>query len=718
MKTKFYFLGILLIIVNQQVFSQWKYNNPYPSSEYILCIDFANSDLGIAIGNYTPIRTENGGDSWKEISLGDEFYSQPRYFLSVFFADEQNAWIVGDSGLIIHSSNGGLDWEIQNSNTNKTLFSVFFIDEMTGWAVGGDKTIINTTDGGNTWTTQSSGNDGYFKDICFADANNGWCCGTDGIIYATTNGGELWTPQQSGLTSTITNINFVDENTGWALDITDGNSNLIKTENGGNSWTQIYSFNSTLILDTYFINENEGYVTGIGSTFKTTDGGQSWVVVNENENTSLYSITGIDNTVWIGGIIGYGSSNNIGSYISRSTDNGVSWEDLSFSRLNPYTTGYNIFSADFIDDNTGWIFAIESETFNLAVFQTTDKGEHWELKTSDNSLYYFSDNDFVNSTDGWGCNGWIYHTDDAGKTWSIQYQPSPYPPELLAIDMIDNMTGWCVGENGIILKTVDGQTWNPIFGITSNDIYDISFISSDIGWITGENGMILKTVDGGEIWSQQVSNTSLKLKCITFYDEENGWITGDNKTVLHTTDGGQTWVQQEGDFNGEIEKIVSIDEERAWILTFSQNDLFSTLDGGNTWQKYYKTFGQMKDITFTSIENGWIVGTDGLILHTENCGGLVSVNNFNLNKSNRTFSNFPNPFKANTTILYSTTVPAIVNVTVYNSLGEKITTLLNEFQMPGNYSVEWDGTGLPAGTYYCIIENEINTSVVKMLLVE
>jgi photosystem II stability/assembly factor-like uncharacterized protein len=284
--------------------------------------------------------------------------------------------------------------------------------------------------------------------------------------------------------------------------------------------------------------------------------------------------------------------------------------------------------------------------------------------------------------------------------------------------MIDESTGWCVGDIGTILKTTDGNTWENNYTDFSDDLYDIFFINQQTGWITGENGLILKTVDGGENWLSQESNTTETLKNVVFCDEDTGWATG-SSIILHTTDGGETWLEQNTISSGNIIKIALADAQKAWLITYSPAKIYYTSDGGNTWTEYNGNFDTgYNDIYFTSENNGWIVGGGALILNTDNCGGIVGVNDFENNKSISTISNFPNPFKKNTTISYNVSIPAIVRVTVYNSLGEKITTLANNFQLPGNYSVVWDGTGLPAGIYYCKVDNEINTFMVKMLLVE
>jgi Secretion system C-terminal sorting domain/Cytochrome c554 and c-prime len=69
--------------------------------------------------------------------------------------------------------------------------------------------------------------------------------------------------------------------------------------------------------------------------------------------------------------------------------------------------------------------------------------------------------------------------------------------------------------------------------------------------------------------------------------------------------------------------------------------------------------------------------------------------------------NYPNPFNPQTTIRYTVgsvrTLHAVsqqVNLSIYNLLGQKVATLVDKMQTPGNYQVTFDATSLSSGIYF------------------
>ncbi len=80
--------------------------------------------------------------------------------------------------------------------------------------------------------------------------------------------------------------------------------------------------------------------------------------------------------------------------------------------------------------------------------------------------------------------------------------------------------------------------------------------------------------------------------------------------------------------------------------------------------------------------------------------------------------NYPNPFNPVTTIKFTLPVSGNANLSVYNSLGEKVETLVNQYFDAGYYQVEWKADKYSSGVYYYRIESGNYNSVKKMMLIK
>ena len=66
-------------------------------------------------------------------------------------------------------------------------------------------------------------------------------------------------------------------------------------------------------------------------------------------------------------------------------------------------------------------------------------------------------------------------------------------------------------------------------------------------------------------------------------------------------------------------------------------------------------------------------------------------------------SNYPNPFNPQTTITFNMPLIGTANVSIYDMLGQKVATLVDEVKSPGSYSVIWNAEGFASGTYFANI---------------
>lgn len=68
--------------------------------------------------------------------------------------------------------------------------------------------------------------------------------------------------------------------------------------------------------------------------------------------------------------------------------------------------------------------------------------------------------------------------------------------------------------------------------------------------------------------------------------------------------------------------------------------------------------------------------------------------------------NYPDPFNPTTRIAYSIPSPQQVSLKVYDAIGKLVTTLVNQYQAAGNYTVQFNATNLSSGNYIYTLETQ------------
>ena len=80
--------------------------------------------------------------------------------------------------------------------------------------------------------------------------------------------------------------------------------------------------------------------------------------------------------------------------------------------------------------------------------------------------------------------------------------------------------------------------------------------------------------------------------------------------------------------------------------------------------------------------------------------------------------NYPNPFNPSTTINYSIAKEGHVKLTIYNMLGGKVATLVNENKTVGSYSIQFNASKLASGIYLYKLESGNFTAEKKLILMK
>jgi photosystem II stability/assembly factor-like uncharacterized protein len=207
------------------------------TNRQLLDIAFANARRGVAVGDYgTLVRTDDGGTTWNKVPLPTDITLpheiaetvDPGDILlyDVSFVDPDHAWIAGEFGVILASTDGGQTWHGQTSGVEETLFGISFADQQRGWAVGLDATLLSTTDGGMSWRKQEietpKGFSPAIYDIGVLD-NYGWAVGNNGFLLSSKDAGTTWqrvkVPAQMG-SSWFRAVSLLPEGRGFIVGAT------------------------------------------------------------------------------------------------------------------------------------------------------------------------------------------------------------------------------------------------------------------------------------------------------------------------------------------------------------------------------------------------------------------------------------------------------------------------------------------------------------------
>ncbi|MDO5979403.1 YCF48-related protein [Flavivirga spongiicola] len=309
-----------------------------------------------------------------------------------------------------------------------------------------------------------------------------------------------------------------------------------------------------------FVTNNIGYIITSNELLETLDAGTTWL---KKQNISSGNDLSFHNTT--GYIVG---SNG---YVLKSTDSGVSWNQISTGFSGSFNT------VNIIDDNN-----IILSTSN-SIVKTNDGGTTWESLNIQNSGV--NKTSFTSSLIGHAvCNGGtILKTIDGGQNWYTTQSANTFPSDFFTVYFINENIGFATREHSNIYKTTDaGETWTEISG-TTDAIYDFHFLDENNGFITGDHGATFKTTDGGTTWTRiffqlgRIYNTSMY--GIYFQDANIGFATGARGRIIKTIDGGSTW-EQYSNYN-DFSQIQFLNSTTGYIQAW--NNFYKTNDNGNTW---------------------------------------------------------------------------------------------------------------------------------------
>jgi len=117
----------------------------------------------------------------------------------------------------------------------------------------------------------------------------------------------------------------------------------------------------------------------------------------------------------------------------------------------------------------------------------------------------------------------------------------------------------------------------------------------------------------------------------------------------------------------------------------------------------------------------YLVGDDIVCMECIEGGDAMSSNTttvFNQGDMKYNITNFPNPFNPATKIYYTIPLSGYVSIIVYNSLGQTVKELVNEFKNKGSHTADFNGSNLSSGIYFYKLRSGSFEVVRRMVLLK
>jgi photosystem II stability/assembly factor-like uncharacterized protein len=415
---------------------------------------------------------------------------------------------------------------------------------------------------------------------------------------------------------------------------------------------------SDLINDFQMVDSSLGFACGGHQIYKTSDGGLKWNSLtplpgNNNSNRILFISS---ETGWV-----YNQEKVI-----RTTNGGVSWEQFNFP---------GIIKLDMLDAETGWSIT------ESGLFYTSDGGYSWKEQPF-NYLKNFSDIKFSSSLNGFCASDGIYKTTDAGINWvNINSDPGYKNINTLSNDFLIINDKY----NHIKVSYDGGANWTLYPVYMRENILSLSFSQPETGppWIY----LMTYSFGGYNIYYNDSLMNSLFASFAGYSSGGNVYLKINMGPGLHNVS-----IDLERQCNGRWSFAGHIKGINDNISTFNYVD--SSLLNGK-----YKYRLKTKDIN--GVAHYYVNNEEYTVNYPED---------YSLGQ------NYPNPFNPDTRIDYTISRPGLVNLKIYNVLGQEIMTLVNEYKSNGSYSVNFHpGNRLTSGVYLYKLQTSGYISTKKLI---
>ena len=414
------------------------------------------------------------------------------------------------------------------------------------------------------------------------------------------------------------------------------------------------------------VDKNTAWVTGgsaVNVTYRTTNGGASWLSANTNKMTPFLCIWAVDEKTLFAGDDGESGV----THFYKTSDGGMNWSVI-----------------DSIESFSG---------FRSIKFSTAQP--NFGIALGGSQVVNFYEMNF------------LYKTFDGGNSWTKYYIPiyTGYGIAISGLNVIDSKFyafGTNKGSPSIIMTTNGGETYNlsglNLPSVGSNFVRGVAFKEDKLTGIAGSTSLplISRTTDGGLSWV----NVNLGVTPTTTSTVMR-WIEGTNICfmtlnsasggILRSTNGGLNWTPMTTEGQG--------------IFNFDTKAIGSEIFG------YAVSTGGTQILRLVS-KNSYSLNSENMIGEEADNISSQSPGEFKL------LQNYPNPFNPVTNVEFVITKQGFVSLKVYDVYGKEVATLVNSILSPDTYKYNFDGSNLSSGTYFYRLESNGLMETKRMILLK
>jgi photosystem II stability/assembly factor-like uncharacterized protein len=278
---------------------------------------------------------------WDYANVPTSFSNAQTSLRSVIYVNPTTLVAVGDTGSILRSADGGLNWSMVPSPLPSTVYFKDVIMDPAGLVMAGgwNGTIIASPTSGASWEVwPSHGLLGNISQFGFATVTFGYAATSSGFFE--THDGYNWTQLTLPSQGPGYSVAFSSESTGW-VDIGAISPQVYYTTNGGSSWTKLVMAGFPQVFTSTIV------VTGPTSAWILGYQGTVWVVTHGTHSNSTRLTT--SQHTWtlavVSGKYGWVSSDDANTFFT--SDGGNIWLEEGVPQIP------EVYGMAFTDPNDG-----------------------------------------------------------------------------------------------------------------------------------------------------------------------------------------------------------------------------------------------------------------------------------------------------------------------------------------------------------------------------